>query len=267
MQRGTRSSTPMAWVPGWPSWTRILRAAGCRSTSGSSLMVMNSEGIESTRSGCREGTPQATPTASPGNGLRALIDKRRTAASTNSAPEARCVVPAAILPGHSCPVGSVIIAVTLCEVSLKPVVCVGLVVEGLHFDEPGCLVQPPSLGQRAIRLQSQRAHATGLRFLDKLVKNAPAKAKPPEVRGRPHAFDFRDPSVRAQLERTTPDRIAMQHGHQEQPVRQPHLIVSRRNALTWVEPAVEPTSEFFEVGPQAVPGCWGAGVRDLDLHL
>src|SRR5215471_6216779 len=76
---------------------------------------------------------------------------------------------------NSCSVGGVITAVALHEVSLKPVVCVDLVVEGLHFDEPGCLIQPPGLGQRAIRLQSQGAHATGLRFLGKLVENAPAK--------------------------------------------------------------------------------------------
>jgi hypothetical protein len=155
------------------------------------------------------------------------------------------------------------------------VVGVGLVVERRYLAVAGRPVQADRLGQGAVGLQPQDAHAVcggaGLQFGQETATQTQAADRTTD----PHPLDLGGRAW-VKLECAAADRLRVQGRDQEQPRGRGHLIIGGRDAAGRVEAAVEAPGQLLDVGPQAIPRVRVPGVahthhdgrgRQQPLHL
>src|SRR5579859_1652974 len=136
-----------------------------------------------------------------------------------------------------------------------------LVVEGTDFAIAATLVERLSLGKRLVRLQTKQRKPPFPRKSLETIQDALPDAEPAGGRRDPHALDLA--IGRMALQGAAPDRLVIQCGQDEEPVRRCELPRSRRYAERGIETGLEPRGQFLEIAPQAIPGSEAPGI----LHV
>src|SRR6266480_6214538 len=128
---------------------------------------------------------------------------------------------------------------------------VRLVIERPHLAVSAAPVEGLRLGQGLVGLEPEQRYAPfprqGLEPLQDAFPNAQSAGR----RGDPHALDLA--TVGVALERTAPNRLAVQPGHDQKPLWRRDVRCSNRNTEGGVEAGLEARGELFEVAPETVP--------------
>jgi hypothetical protein len=73
------------------------------------------------------------------------------------------------------------------EIFLEPMVRIWFITEGLHLDEPNCLVEMLCFRERAVSLPSQDHHSAWRGRRRQSFQQTPPQSKPGQVRSHPHS--------------------------------------------------------------------------------
>src|SRR5512135_2756474 len=136
-----------------------------------------------------------------------------------------------------------------------------LVVEGTDFAIAAPLVERLGLGKRLVRLQTKQRKAPFPRERLETIQNALPDAEPAEGGRDPHALDLA--MGRMALQGAAADRLVIQCGQDEEPMRRCELACSRRYAARGIETGLEPRGQLLEIAPEAIPGSEASGI----LHV
>src|SRR6476646_257850 len=144
---------------------------------------------------------------------------------------------------------------------LEPVMRVWLVVEGADFAISTALVERLGLGKCLVGFETKHRKAPFPREVLEAIQDALPDAEAAGRRRDPHALDLA--IGRMALQGAASDRLVIQCGQDEEPMRRRELLCGRRYAERWIETCLEARGELFEITPQAIPGSGASGV----LHV
>src|SRR5271167_4642115 len=94
------------------------------------------------------------------------------------------------------------------EIFLEPMVRIWFIIEGLHLDEPSCLVEMLCFRERAVSLQLQDHHSPRRGLRRQPFQQTSPQSKPAHVRSHPHPLYLSNLCVNVKLERSASHRCS-----------------------------------------------------------
>src|SRR5947207_13778920 len=125
-----------------------------------------------------------------------------------------------------------------------------LIVKGPHLAVSTAPVEGLRLGQGLVGLEPEQRHAPFPRQVLEPLQDTFPEPQATGSRCDPHALDLA--IIRTASQRTASDGLAVQHGHDEKPLRRREVRRRRRNTAGGVEAGLEARGELGEVALQTI---------------
>src|SRR5205814_7707038 len=137
-----------------------------------------------------------------------------------------------------------------------------LIVKGPHLVVSTAPVEGLRLGQGLAGLEPEQRHAPFPRQGLEPLQDTFPDPQTTGSRGDPHALDLA--IIRTASQRTASDGLAVQHGHDEKPLRRREVRRSRRNTAGGVAAGLEARGELGEVALQTILRSPAARILDAE---